>query len=128
VGLDHEGLCEVRNAGRDQQREQDLGDRADGGGEHGDGIHPASAGYRRHHPAAEVVIEHVRGYTAVSSRTLAVPMQLLMIRRLTLALAVCLVLAASAGPAGASTRFTLIGHGWGHGIGMSQYGALGYAQ
>jgi SpoIID/LytB domain protein len=55
-------------------------------------------------------------------------MQLLMIRRLTLALAVCLVLAASAGPAGASTRFTLIGHGWGHGIGMSQYGALGYAQ
>ena len=24
--------------------------------------------------------------------------------------------------------FTLNGHGWGHGIGMSQYGALGYAQ
>ena len=24
--------------------------------------------------------------------------------------------------------FTLTGHGWGHGIGMSQYGALGYAE
>ncbi|HEY0386903.1 MAG TPA: SpoIID/LytB domain-containing protein [Gaiellales bacterium] len=51
-----------------------------------------------------------------------------MIRRLSLALAVCLVLGAAAGPAGAATRFTLTGHGWGHGIGMSQYGALGYAQ
>lgn len=68
------------------------------------------------------------GPTAASSRTLAVPMHLLMIRRLILALAVCLALAGSAGPAAASTRFTLIGHGWGHGIGMSQYGALGYAQ
>src|SRR5438105_10641317 len=34
------------------------------------------------------------------------------------------------GPATASgaTLFTLNGHGWGHGIGMSQYGALGFAQ
>ena len=31
-------------------------------------------------------------------------------------------------PAGAATQFTLTGHGWGHGIGLSQYGALGYAQ
>ena len=31
-------------------------------------------------------------------------------------------------PAGAATQFTLTGHGWGHGIGFSQYGALGYAQ
>jgi SpoIID/LytB domain protein len=31
-------------------------------------------------------------------------------------------------PAGATTLFTLTGHGWGHGIGMSQYGALGFAQ
>ena len=31
-------------------------------------------------------------------------------------------------PAGAATLFTLTGHGWGHGIGLSQYGALGYAQ
>jgi stage II sporulation protein D len=28
----------------------------------------------------------------------------------------------------ASTVFTLTGHGWGHGIGLSQYGALGYAE
>jgi SpoIID/LytB domain protein len=35
-----------------------------------------------------------------------------------------------AAPASAqgSTVFTLTGHGWGHGIGMSQYGALGYAE
>src|SRR2546429_5424771 len=32
------------------------------------------------------------------------------------------------GSAGAATVFTLTGHGWGHGIGMSQYGALGYAE
>lgn len=31
-------------------------------------------------------------------------------------------------PAGATTRFTLTGHGWGHGIGLSQWGAYGYAQ
>src|SRR3954452_3689196 len=38
--------------------------------------------------------------------------------------------AALLGPASAqgSTVFTLTGHGWGHGIGMSQYGALGYAE
>jgi stage II sporulation protein D len=28
----------------------------------------------------------------------------------------------------ARTVYTLTGHGWGHGIGLSQYGALGYAQ
>ena len=32
------------------------------------------------------------------------------------------------GVASGATLFTLNGHGWGHGIGMSQYGALGYAQ
>src|SRR3954453_15733037 len=32
------------------------------------------------------------------------------------------------GAASGATLFTLSGHGWGHGIGMSQYGALGYAQ
>src|SRR5262245_66516840 len=43
---------------------------------------------------------------------------------LTLALAL-------AGPAAAATpqaAFVFNGHGWGHGIGLSQYGALGYAQ
>jgi stage II sporulation protein D len=47
--------------------------------------------------------------------------------------ATLIVLAAAllgAGPqaGGAATVFSLTGHGWGHGIGMSQYGALGYAQ
>jgi stage II sporulation protein D len=55
-------------------------------------------------------------------------MQTPMIRRLPLAIATFVAFALSAGPAGASTLFTLTGHGWGHGIGMSQYGALGYAQ
>jgi stage II sporulation protein D len=39
------------------------------------------------------------------------------------------VLVASAPTAGAVDRavFTVRGHGWGHGVGMGQYGALGYA-
>jgi stage II sporulation protein D len=35
---------------------------------------------------------------------------------------------AAAGTAVASATFVFTGHGWGHGIGLSQYGALGYAQ
>jgi stage II sporulation protein D len=31
-------------------------------------------------------------------------------------------------PAGSGPLFVLSGHGWGHGVGMSQYGAFGYAQ
>jgi len=31
-------------------------------------------------------------------------------------------------PAGSGPLFMFSGHGWGHGIGMSQYGAFGYAQ
>ena len=34
---------------------------------------------------------------------------------------------ATAAPGAGQTLFTLVGHGWGHGIGMSQYGSLGYA-
>jgi stage II sporulation protein D len=37
-------------------------------------------------------------------------------------------LAVAAAPAGAATTYTLVGHGWGHGVGLSQYGALGLAQ
>ena len=61
-------------------------------------------------------------------------------RRLLIALTgLCLALAASA-PAGVrapspttpaavtATTFLVSGRGWGHGVGMSQYGALGYAQ
>jgi stage II sporulation protein D len=33
-----------------------------------------------------------------------------------------------AAPAGSGPLFVLSGHGWGHGVGMSQYGAYGYAQ
>jgi len=31
-------------------------------------------------------------------------------------------------PAGSGALFLFTGHGWGHGVGMSQYGAYGYAQ
>src|SRR5258707_10960746 len=55
-------------------------------------------------------------------------------RRLALALT---VVAALVGPAGATsqtadtvtvTSFVINGHGWGHGVGMPQWGAYGYAQ
>src|SRR5256885_17186295 len=35
---------------------------------------------------------------------------------------------AAAGTTVAAATFVFSGHGWGHGIGLSQYGALGYAQ
>ena len=39
------------------------------------------------------------------------------------------LLTAGAGPAAAMpSSLTIVGHGWGHGRGMGQYGALGYAQ
>lgn len=47
-------------------------------------------------------------------------------RRLPLVTALLFVLAASS--AQAASSFVVRGAGWGHGIGMSQYGALGYAQ
>src|SRR5579871_2598743 len=49
-------------------------------------------------------------------------------RRTIAALLVVLVAAVTAvAPARAATDYTLIGHGYGHGIGMSQWGAYGYA-
>jgi stage II sporulation protein D len=48
-------------------------------------------------------------------------------RRTTLAVAFLAALAFAAS-ASASPVFILSGHGWGHGVGMSQYGALGRAQ
>jgi stage II sporulation protein D len=56
------------------------------------------------------------------------PMRFRMFRRCVIVLAVLAGFGLSSGRAGAATLFTLTGHGWGHGIGMSQYGALGYAQ
>src|SRR3954465_5683641 len=47
------------------------------------------------------------------------------LRSLSLALAAFLLVAA---PAGAAARFTNRGAGFGHGVGMSQYGAMGYAE
>jgi stage II sporulation protein D len=55
-------------------------------------------------------------------------------RRATIGLVITLVAAAlllACAPfasADVQTQFTIVGHGWGHGIGMSQYGAYGYAQ
>ena len=53
-----------------------------------------------------------------------------MLRRLAAFAVAALSLAgpAAAGTAVASATFVFSGHGWGHGIGLSQYGALGYAQ
>src|SRR5690348_1056794 len=42
-------------------------------------------------------------------------------------LAVSAAALAAAVPSQAATTYTLIGHGWGHGIGLSQWGAYGYA-
>jgi SpoIID/LytB domain protein len=57
-----------------------------------------------------------------------VPMAPSMARRIAFIVAsfACAMLVAV--PAQARTLYTLTGHGWGHGIGLSQYGALGYAQ
>jgi stage II sporulation protein D len=51
-----------------------------------------------------------------------------MIRRTLLVTAALGASLLAPGAASGATLFTLGGHGWGHGIGMSQYGALGYAQ
>jgi stage II sporulation protein D len=55
-------------------------------------------------------------------------MHMLMKRRTLLAVTVVALSLCGSAVARAATLFTLTGHGWGHGIGMSQYGALGYAQ
>ena len=46
-------------------------------------------------------------------------------RRFLLVLAVALCAPA---PAAAATLFVIDGRGWGHGVGMSQWGARGYAE
>ena len=51
-----------------------------------------------------------------------------MTRNLTTLLAVLAVAICAAAPAEAAKRFTIRGAGFGHGVGMSQYGALGYAE
>src|SRR5881628_414828 len=44
------------------------------------------------------------------------------------ALAAAAALLACCAPAHAASNFTIKGAGYGHGVGMSQFGALGYAQ
>jgi len=44
------------------------------------------------------------------------------------ALSLAASVAAGAAPASAETRFSVRGQGWGHGVGMSQYGAFGFAK
>src|SRR4051812_8891376 len=46
----------------------------------------------------------------------------------TTAVAAAIIAAALSPAAGAATRWSLRGAGWGHGIGMSQYGAFGFAK
>jgi stage II sporulation protein D len=46
----------------------------------------------------------------------------------TTAVAVAIIAAAQAPAAGAASRWSLRGAGWGHGVGMSQYGAFGFAK
>jgi len=46
----------------------------------------------------------------------------------TLSALTVLALCAAAGPAQAASRLVVTGHGWGHGIGLSQYGAKGFAE
>jgi stage II sporulation protein D len=48
--------------------------------------------------------------------------------RLRIPLLATLLLALSAAPADAASRLTVRGAGFGHGVGMSQYGAMGFAQ
>ena len=47
--------------------------------------------------------------------------------RLGVALVLTVVACATAGSARAGTALIVTGHGWGHGVGMSQWGAYGYA-
>jgi len=47
--------------------------------------------------------------------------------RTSLAAALAVTSLVSAAPASAASRFVVTGRGWGHGIGMSQYGAQGFA-
>src|SRR3982750_1006461 len=48
-----------------------------------------------------------------------------LMRRCGVIAALSLVLAA---PASGATKLVVTGHGWGHGVGMSQWGAYGYAK
>ena len=48
--------------------------------------------------------------------------------RLGVALVVALAVCTTAATARAASALIVTGHGWGHGVGLSQWGAYGYAQ
>src|SRR5207244_2377517 len=48
--------------------------------------------------------------------------------KLRLLAVIAVLAAATAGSARAATTLIVTGHGWGHGVGMSQWGAYGYAR
>jgi len=48
--------------------------------------------------------------------------------RLGVALLIAAIACATAGTARAGSALIVTGHGWGHGVGMSQWGAYGYAR
>jgi stage II sporulation protein D len=48
--------------------------------------------------------------------------------RVGIAVGLAVVACATAGAARAGTTLLVTGHGWGHGVGLSQWGAYGYAR
>ena len=94
---------------------------------------PPEAVENRHASESERILDGgvtLGGFPVSSAGVLGVPSM----RR---PLALVLVIAAAAAPfaharalapAGPNATFVVTGHGWGHGVGMSQYGAYGYAQ
>src|SRR5215210_1039798 len=82
----------------------------------------------RHSTNRSDALRSVIATTSIAPRcpaTLGPSLALGMARLFTLTLLACLLAAA---PASAASRFTIRGAGFGHGVGMSQYGALGFAQ
>src|SRR5436853_1458700 len=57
----------------------------------------------------------------------ALPCRVFAVRRQWVIAVVCSALVGAA-PAAAATRLVITGKGWGHGVGMSQWGAYGYAR
>src|SRR3712207_6472855 len=69
-----------------------------------------------------------RGYRVPTRRPMRPAVPRIMTRPARVLAAILLAGLLAAPPAGAATRFTIRGAGFGHGVGMSQYGALGFAQ
>jgi SpoIID/LytB domain protein len=80
---------------------------------------------RRRHPLTESLAPAcARGFTSTGERRVRLALATFAVLVVLLAL---LVLLASDARAASAVNFTIKGRGWGHGIGMSQYGAYGFA-